>query len=257
MKRVCAASVRGVTNRARSTIELALSEGRPVKRALAPILLCAAAVQRFSIFAIATALSACGTPSAGGLTNPVDAGYKDRATNLPGEPLPDGGSLDGATVNVPDARGPSSEAGGSDSGRDSPHFFGPRTTTGAQLVVSGPALGFQLTDANVADDADVFAVHQEFYGLPWDEFENDTAPPAEWVAVMDGLHDTATQSGHPVFLSVSMLDGQRQHLADKTQIQSGAVKTASSGSAACYDFHSAADAATKKAAYLRYVTYRW
>jgi hypothetical protein len=219
---------------------------------LASILLRVGTVQRLALFAIATALSACGTSSAGGLTSRVDAGYKDAAANLPEKPLSDAGSFDAATVKGPDARASSLEAGASDAG-DLRHFR--LATTGAQLVVSGPALGFQLTDANVADDADVFAVHQEFYGLPWDAFEKDTAPPAEWVAVMDGLRDAATRSGHPVFLSVTMLDGQRQHLADQTQIQSGAVKTVSSGSAACYDFNSAADASSKKAAYVKYVTY--
>ena len=50
-------------------------------------------------------------------------------------------------------------------------------TSGAQLVISGPQLGLQLTAANLAEDADLFAVHQEFYGIPWAAFEAGTPPP--------------------------------------------------------------------------------
>ena len=43
--------------------------------------------------------------------------------------------------------------------------------SGTQLLVSGPELGFQLTDANLASDVDLIAVHQEYYGVPWTELE--------------------------------------------------------------------------------------
>ncbi|HVU02978.1 MAG TPA: hypothetical protein VHE30_14560 [Polyangiaceae bacterium] len=128
-------------------------------------------------------------------------------------------------------------------------------TTGAQLVVSGPELGLELTPADLATDADVFAIHQEFYGLPWDAFENQTEPPAEWVAVMDRLATSAKTAKKPVFLSITMLDGRRQSLAPRTTIEQGQVKTTENWAAACYDFAAAADGASKKAAYGRYVTY--
>jgi len=128
-------------------------------------------------------------------------------------------------------------------------------TTGAQLIVSGPALGLQLTAANVVDDSDVVAIHQEFYGVPWDAFEANTPPPAAWVTEIDRLAGYAKTAKKPVFLSISMLDGKRQSLADKTDIQQGQVKTKGGWSTDCYDFASAPDAASKRSAYQRYVSY--
>jgi hypothetical protein len=72
---------------------------------------------------------------------------------------------------------------------------------------------------------------------------------------MDRLAASAKQAGAPVFLSISMLDGQRQHLAAKTRVEAGSVKTTDGWSAACYDFGAAPDAASKKRAYLSYVAY--
>jgi hypothetical protein len=126
-------------------------------------------------------------------------------------------------------------------------------TTGAQLVVTGPAPGLQLTTANVATDADVAAVHQEFYGVPWTELEAGQSPPAEWTALMQSLAAAAKSANKPVFLSVTMLNGQRERLAARTTIESGQVKTKDDTTAPCYDFGVAPDAASKRAAYLKYV----
>lgn len=161
------------------------------------------------------------------------------------------GGLSG-TNQSPDARATGGTGALGDSG--APRRFR-LATTGAQLVVTGPALGLQLTPANVADDSDVMAVHQEFYGVPWDAFEAETPPPAEWVAVMDGLAGASKAARKPVFLSVSLLNGQRQYLAAKTKIENGDVKTTDNWSANCYDFRTAPDSASKEAAYQRYVTY--
>jgi hypothetical protein len=127
--------------------------------------------------------------------------------------------------------------------------------SGAQLLVQGQRLGLQLTAANLADDADVYAVHQEFYGIPWAAFEQDSAPPAEWRALLDELAAAAKTKQRPVFLSISMLNGARERLAATTRIEDGQVKTDDDSSAPCYDFATASDSATKQQAYLRYVDY--
>jgi hypothetical protein len=126
-------------------------------------------------------------------------------------------------------------------------------SSGAQLRVDGERSGLQLTAANLADDADVIAVHQEFYGIPWAAFEAGTPPPAEWSALMDELAAAATHAHKPVFLSLSMLNGARQRLAATTRIENGQVKTDDTTTPPCYDFASAADAESKRHAYLRYV----
>jgi len=128
-------------------------------------------------------------------------------------------------------------------------------TTGAQLLVEGPALGFQITPANVHEDADVVAYHHEYYGIPWEAFEQGSAPPAEWTAVMERLAKAARDAGKPVFLSVNMLNGKRESLAAKTFIENGAVKSQEDWAKPCFDFGSDPDAEAKRQAYLRYVAF--
>ena len=124
---------------------------------------------------------------------------------------------------------------------------------GVQIVLGSQPI-FQITQANVADDADVIAVHQDFFGIPWDEFEASNPPPPEWVALMDLIQSHV--AGHEVFLSLAPVEGtSREYLADKTVIVNGQVTTQSNWSARCYDFRSMADGASKEQAYLRYVDY--
>ena len=72
--------------------------------------------------------------------------------------------------------------------------------SGTQLLVSGPELGFQLTEANLASDVDVIAVHQEYYGVPWTEFGAGppTHPPSG--RKMSALAASARNAGKQVFL---------------------------------------------------------
>ncbi|MFM2416689.1 MAG: hypothetical protein RL385_1412 [Pseudomonadota bacterium] len=128
-------------------------------------------------------------------------------------------------------------------------------TTGAQLLVEGPALGFQITPANVREDADVVAYHHEYYGIPWEAFEQGSAPPAEWSSLMERLAKAAEDAGRPVFLSINMLNGKRESLAARTVIENGAVKSQEDWAPRCFDFGSDPDAGAKRQAYLRYVAY--
>jgi len=125
--------------------------------------------------------------------------------------------------------------------------------SGTQLLVTGPELGFQLTDANLADDVDLIAVHQEYYGVPWTELAAGVDPPAEWTAKMSALAMSARNAGKPVFLSISPLNGHRDSLAPRTRISGGSIVAEDGWAARCYDFATAADAATWRGAYLRYV----
>jgi hypothetical protein len=126
-------------------------------------------------------------------------------------------------------------------------------STGAQLLVTGDATGLQLTAANLSDDVDVVAVHQEFYGLPWDAFENGQDPLPAWMDEMNTLAQRAKDAKRPVFLSVTMLNGGRKTLAARPVLKNGKLDTEDNWAAACYDFASAPDAAAKREAYLGYV----
>jgi hypothetical protein len=125
-------------------------------------------------------------------------------------------------------------------------------STGAQLVIQ-PAPAIILGAADLATDVDAVVVHQEFYGLPWDAFEAGAAPPAAWVAIMDGLAADAAAIG-PVFLSLQLVSGDgRRHLADRAVVTPGGIQTEAGWSAPCYDFATAPDGAAKRAAYVAYV----
>nr|HEX4312987.1 hypothetical protein [Kofleriaceae bacterium] len=127
---------------------------------------------------------------------------------------------------------------------------------GVQVLVTGPAIGLQITPADLGSDDDVLEIHQEFYGVPWDQFLAHQAPPAAWVAIMDGIAANARATGKPVFLSVSMLNGGRDTLAAKTAVDgSGNVSATDDWAAHCYDFGSASDAAAIQQAYLDYVSW--
>ena len=127
-------------------------------------------------------------------------------------------------------------------------------STGAQLLLT-PQPGIYLGAANLAADVDVVLIHQDFYGVPWTEFEAGTAPPAAWVFVMDTLAAHASSVG-PVALSLQLVSGDgRRFLADRTVVTSGTITTQKAWSAQCYDFSTAADGAAKRAAYLAYVDY--
>jgi hypothetical protein len=125
-------------------------------------------------------------------------------------------------------------------------------SAGAQLVLQ-PQPAITLTSPDLASDVDVVLVHQEFYGLPWDSFEAGTSPPAEWVAVMDDLAARAQAVG-PVFLSLQLVSGPgRRFLADRAVVVNGALSNPSGMTTECYDFSTAPDGASKRAAYVAYV----
>jgi hypothetical protein len=123
---------------------------------------------------------------------------------------------------------------------------------GVQFSVDGEHLGLQLTAANIADDADVVAVHFEFDGVPWNELEAGQEPLAEWTARVQQLAASVKALGRPVFLSISMLNGSRRSLAPRARLENGKLTTQDNWAANCYDFANAPDAAAKKAAFLRY-----
>jgi hypothetical protein len=72
---------------------------------------------------------------------------------------------------------------------------------------------------------------------------------------MDGIAQSAKATGKPVFLSVTMLNGSRDHLAARAVVQNGQLEQQDDWSASCYDFATAPDAAQKRAAYLAYVAW--
>ncbi len=126
-------------------------------------------------------------------------------------------------------------------------------SSGSQLVVTGAEIGLLLTDADLATDVDVVAVHQEYYGVPWDAFAAGDPPPSVWAGKMSGLASSARAAGKQVFLSVSPTDGNRSSLAPRVRIENGVEVMESGWAPHCWDARTAADGATWRDAYVRYV----
>jgi hypothetical protein len=120
-------------------------------------------------------------------------------------------------------------------------------------LIDGPSLGLQLTEADLAEDVDLVAIHQEFYGVPWQAFVDDSPPPAEWSTRMQALAEHAHAVSEGVFLSINMLNGARETLAERTIVEDGQPKGEDGWAARCYDFASAPDGSQMRAAYVRYV----
>jgi len=126
-------------------------------------------------------------------------------------------------------------------------------SSGSQLVVTGAETGLLLTDADLASDVDVVAIHQEYYGVPWDAFAAGDPPPSVWAGRMSRLASSARTAGKQVFLSVSPMDGNRSSLAPRVRVNGGVEVMESGWAPRCWDARTAADGATWRDAYVRYV----
>ena len=120
-------------------------------------------------------------------------------------------------------------------------------------MVSGAETGLLLTDADLAADVEVVAIHQEYYGVPWDAFAAGDPPPPVWAGRMSGLATSARGMGKQIFLSISPLDGNRSSLAPRVRVVNGAEVTESNWAPHCWDARTAPDGATWRDAYVRYV----
>lgn len=126
-------------------------------------------------------------------------------------------------------------------------------SSGSQLVVSGAETGLLLTDADLPTDVEVVAVHQEYYGVPWDAFAGGAAPPSVWAGRRSRISSSARAAGKQVFLSVSPLDGNRSSLAPRVRVVSGTEVVESGWAPRCWDARTAADGEVWQDAYVRYV----
>lgn len=122
-------------------------------------------------------------------------------------------------------------------------------------VVLDPTAGPVFADPDIAGDVDVVNVHQDFYGVPWDAFAANTAPPAAWSAKMTELAEQAHATGKDVFLALAPLDGDRAHLAPNAVASAAGFDLVHQWKPRCYDLATAADGASLRTAYARYVDY--
>lgn len=203
--------------------------------------------------------------SRGGTSAPGDLDGSIANEERPGDAGQDAAAsseLDAATPAVtadaqtPDTKDGAVEMGAGSGGSGAPPPFKPSLATGGpQFLTDGQRLGLQLTPANLADDAAVIAIHQEFYGVPWDAFAQNVAPPKEWSDVVSELATFVLDQGKPVFLSLNMLNGGRERLAATARVEAGRIRVDDTTSERCYDFAAAEDRDARKTAYLHYVDF--
>jgi len=129
-------------------------------------------------------------------------------------------------------------------------------TTGVQADLDA-ATFYRTGTGDVAQDSDVYVVHEDFYGIPWDSFLAGEEPPEAWVSAIDLIADDARASGRPVYLALALVGGPgRAYLGNQTVVDGDQLLSSQAGwSAQCYDFSSASDAAEIEAAYLDYVSW--
>ena len=99
---------------------------------------------------------------------------------------------------------------------------------------------------------DAISLHQDFFGLPWDEFASGAALPAAWVSEMTEIRDMAEALGAPIYLSLTPLDGMRSTLAPKATDQGGELVLVENWAAPCFNFETGESAPALRRAYLDY-----
>jgi hypothetical protein len=117
-------------------------------------------------------------------------------------------------------------------------------TTGVQADLDA-AIFYQASPGDVAQDSDVYVVHEDFYGIPWGSFLAGEEPSDPWVVAIDVIADDARASGRPVYLALALVGGPgRAYLGNQTVVDDDVLLSPQSAwSAECYDFSSASDAA--------------
>ena len=66
-------------------------------------------------------------------------------------------------------------------------------------------ISFQNFD--LSDDVDAVVIHQDFLGIPWDAFADQSPLPLPWVAKLDELKTWADQMNKPQMLTLALVQG--------------------------------------------------
>jgi hypothetical protein len=135
--------------------------------------------------------------------------------------------------------------------------------TPVQLNSSNPTdyfFGFDSTTP-LAADADIAAIHDDFYGVPWAwALGLEPQPPSSWLARLRATQAAVRAWGLPVFLSLQMLNAPlrtcpAQNATDGANGFPSVTNFA--GCTGCYDFNTTTNpfAADLIAAYVKYARY--
>lgn len=109
--------------------------------------------------------------------------------------------------------------------------------------------------AYFAGEIDLLSMHNDFFGLPWEEFAAGGALPPAWLAAMEDIKAQVETMGVGVFLSVTALDGDRDTLMGKARDDGGELVIDENWAERCFDFDASPDAAKWRTAYKNYVAW--
>lgn len=114
---------------------------------------------------------------------------------------------------------------------------------------------FEFKFENI-EDVDFVSLHvDDFIGIPWTEFQNNTAPPAAWVARVRTIRTNAAATGKTIYLSLGPL-ADRRTLARSIDPAGNPVNNwAPVDGNGCYAFGSDPNSENHKRAYMNYVKY--
>lgn len=105
-------------------------------------------------------------------------------------------------------------------------------------------------------DKDILSIHvDDFWGVPWLEFRDNTPLPPAWVAKWANFANMTRATGKPLYLALSPL-GNRRTLAPRVKADGTTeANWAPADGNGCYAFSTDVDAASYQQAYLNYVSY--
>jgi hypothetical protein len=116
----------------------------------------------------------------------------------------------------------------------------------------------------LAEDVDVVAIHDDFYGVPWTAFlspsPNISDFPKSWLGRLNATLEAVIAWDRPVFLTMGMLSGRLRTCPSQNASDSPSgdpIVTAYSGCDSCFDFNTSTNplAAELQRAYAMYAAF--
>jgi hypothetical protein len=107
------------------------------------------------------------------------------------------------------------------------------------------------------EDRDLVSLHvDDFWGVPWSEFEKPAPiPPAAWAAKWTALAAQAKSTGKRIYLALSPLTDRKTLTRNVNDNGTPGINWAPVDASGCYPFSTDANAAAHKAGYIAYVKY--
>jgi hypothetical protein len=106
------------------------------------------------------------------------------------------------------------------------------------------------------EDKDMFSIHvDDFFGIPWTNFENNTPPPAPWAAQMQVFQSSVAATGKLVYVALGPLTNRITLAGNVDSSGINHNNWAPVDANGCYPFSTDPNAQLYKQAYINYAKY--